>query len=198
MDKMIRAQRESAIRALLETVEEDVHREGLEETPKRVAKMYDEIFGGYSIKPAALLTATFEKDAGIEEQGQPNYNQGMVIVRDISFYSHCEHHMVPFFGKVHIGYIPRNKVVGLSKLARVVDAYARRLQIQERMTKQIADVIWETLDPQGVIVVIEAQHLCMKMRGVKNPCADTVTSTVRGIFKEQPTRQEFLQLLSGR
>lgn len=189
--------REEAVEALLESVGEDVKREGLIETPKRVAKMYNEVFGGYKIDPKELLMKTFEDDAGIEdtEEGKPNYNQGMVIVRDISFYSHCEHHMVPFFGKVHVGYIPGKKVVGLSKIARVVDAYARRLQIQERMTKQIADLIWKELEPQGVIVVIEAEHLCMKMRGVKNPCADTVTSAVRGIFQEMPTRQEFFQLM---
>ena len=192
-----RRKREEAVEALLESVGEDVTREGLVETPHRVAKMYDEIFGGYKVDPEELLAKTFTEDAGIEEQkeGKLNYDQGMVIVRDIAFYSHCEHHMVPFFGKVHVGYIPGKKVVGLSKIARVVDAFARRLQIQERMTKQIADVIDKVLEPQGVIVVIEAEHLCMKMRGVKNPCADTVTSAVRGAFQELPTRMEFLQLM---
>ena len=196
-DYYINKNREEAITALLESVGEDPKREGLAETPRRVAKMYDEIFGGYKIAPEQLLKTTFEDDAGIEkaEEGQLNYDQGMVIVRDIAFYSHCEHHMVPFFGKVHVGYIPGQKVVGLSKIARVVDAYARRLQIQERMTKQIADLIWNELQPQGVIVVVEAEHLCMKMRGVKNPCADTVTSAVRGAFQELPTRMEFLQLM---
>lgn len=189
--------RRQAVEALLESVGEDIKREGLLETPARVAKMYGEIFGGYKIDPKALLEKTFKEDAGIEnaQEGEINYNQGMVIVRDISFYSHCEHHMVPFFGKVHVGYIPGKKVVGLSKIARVVDAFARRLQIQERLTKQIADVINEVLEPQGVIVVVEAEHLCMKMRGIKNPCADTVTSAVRGIFKDMPTRMEFLQLI---
>ena len=188
---------EDNIKQLLEYIGEDTNREGLLETPKRVIKMYEEIFGGYKIETKDLLKATFEDDAGIEskEEGKPNYQQGMVIVRDIAFYSHCEHHMVPFFGKAHVGYIPNKKVVGLSKIARVVDAYARRLQIQERLTKQVADVLWEVLEPQGVIVVVEAEHLCMKMRGIKNACADTVTSTVRGIFEEQPTRQEFLQLI---
>lgn len=185
-----------AIRTLLGSVGEDIEREGLLDTPKRVAKMYDEIFGGYDIDVPKLLTTTFADDAGIEgEVDGVNYLQGMVIVRDIKFYSHCEHHMVPFFGKVHIGYIPNKKVVGLSKLARVVDAFARRLQIQERLTKQIADVIQQELDPQGVMVVVEAEHLCMKMRGVKNPCADTVTSTVRGLFEQAPARQEFLMLI---
>lgn len=191
--------REDAVKELLLSVGEDINREGLVETPKRVAKMYDEIFGGYKIDPKQFLQKTFQDDAGIEDFSieNPNYNQGMVIVRNISFYSHCEHHMVPFFGKVHVGYIPGKKVVGLSKIARVVDAYARRLQIQERLTKQIADLLWQELEPQGVIVVVEAEHLCMKMRGIKNPCADTVTSAVRGIFKELPTRQEFFQLLKG-
>lgn len=188
--------RESCVKTLLESLGEDPEREGLKETPKRVAKMYDEIFGGYKIDAKELLNKTFAEDAGIEEEVDGiNYMQGMVIVRDIAFYSHCEHHMVPFFGKAHIGYIPNKRVVGLSKLCRVVDAYARRLQIQERMTKQIADCIQEVLNPQGVMVVIEAQHLCMKMRGIKNPCADTVTSTVRGLFEQPTTRAEFLQLI---
>ena len=195
-ERDVKSVREEAVRSLLGSVGENVEREGLLDTPKRVAKMYDEIFGGYQIDVPKLLTTTFADDAGIEEEGSGiNYLQGMVIVRDIKFYSHCEHHMVPFFGKVHIGYIPNKKVVGISKLARVVDAYARRLQIQERLTKQIADVIQEVLDPQGVMVVVEAEHLCMKMRGIKNPCADTVTSTVRGLFEQAPTRQEFLQLI---
>lgn len=190
-------QRMEAVEALLASVGEDVTREGLVETPKRVAKMYEEIFGGYKINPAELLRKTFKEDAGLElsEEGALNYNQGMVIVRDIAFYSHCEHHMVPFFGKVHVGYVPGNKVVGLSKIARVVDAYARRLQIQERMTQQIAEVIQKELEPQGVIVIVEAEHLCMKMRGVKNPCADTVTTVARGVFESITARQEFLQLV---
>lgn len=198
MDEAVKKLREEAVKALLASTGEDVSREGLVDTPSRVAKMYEEIFGGYKIDPKKLLERTFAEDAGIEESnadGTVNYLQGMVIVRDIKFYSHCEHHMVPFFGTVHVGYIPNKKVVGISKIARVVDAYARRLQIQERLTKQIADTIQEVLDPQGVMVVIEAEHLCMKMRGVKNPCADTVTSTVRGQFEQASTRQEFLQLI---
>ena len=186
-------ERKKAVEKLLMSVGEDVTREGLIKTPERVAKMYDEIFGGYSIDPHQFTKATFADDAGIENG--PDFKQGMVIVRDIQFYSHCEHHMVPFFGKVHVGYIPGKKVIGLSKIARIVDAFARRLQIQERMGKQIADLLMEDLLPQGVIVVIEAQHLCMKMRGVKNPCADTVTSVVRGIFKDQAVRMEFFELL---
>lgn len=197
MDKDTKELRETAVRELLASTGEDVNREGLVDTPARVAKMYEEVFGGYKIDPYELLERTFAEDAGIEEVKADgiNYLQGMVIVRDIKFYSHCEHHMVPFFGTVHVGYIPNKKVVGISKIARVVDAYARRLQIQERLTKQIADTIQEVLNPQGVMVVVEAEHLCMKMRGIKNPCADTVTSTVRGLFEQAPTRQEFLQLI---
>ena len=198
MNNEVKNVREGAVRALLASTGEDIMREGLLDTPKRVAKMYEEVFGGYKIDPHELLERTFAEDAGIEEaddDGVVNYLQGMVIVRDIKFYSHCEHHMVPFFGTVHVGYIPNKKVVGISKIARVVDAYARRLQIQERLTKQIADTIQEVLNPQGVMVVVEAEHLCMKMRGIKNPCADTVTSTVRGLFEQAPTRQEFLQLI---
>ena len=198
MDQDIKDMRETAVKVLLASTGEDVSREGLVDTPARVAKMYEEVFGGYKIDPHELLERTFAEDAGIEEpdnDGNINYLQGMVIVRDIKFYSHCEHHMVPFFGTVHVGYIPNKKVVGISKIARVVDAYARRLQIQERLTKQIADAIQEVLEPQGVMVVVEAEHLCMKMRGIKNPCADTVTSTVRGLFEQAPTRQEFLQLI---
>ena len=184
------------IRSILTTIGENPEREGLFDTPKRVAKMYKEVFGGYGIDPSALLqSATFAAD-GVVEDGV-NFEQGMVIVRNISYYSHCEHHMVPFFGKVSVGYIPKGKVVGLSKIARVVDAFARRLQIQERFTKQIADCIWETLEPQGVMVIADGQHLCMKMRGVKNPCADTVTSCVRGVFEKLEVRQEFLQLVKG-
>lgn len=195
MNEKVKVARIVAVRTLIGTIGEDVEREGLTNTPKRVAKMYDEIFGGYKINPKDLLVTTFEDDAGIEGV---NYEQGMVIVRNIAFFSHCEHHMVPFFGGAHVGYIPKNKVVGLSKVARVVEAYAHRLQIQERLTKQIADLLWKELDPQGVMVVLEAQHLCMKMRGIKSPCADTVTSAVRGIFEQQPTRQEFLQLIQRR
>lgn len=197
MDRIDRLERRAqAIRQLLRSIGEDYCREGLLDTPKRVALMYEEVFSGYSIDPKEYLKTTFQDNVGIESDNTvPDYNQGMVIVRDIAFYSHCEHHMVPFFGKVHIGYIPGKKVVGLSKLCRLVEGYAKRLQIQERLTKQIADAIVEVLEPQGVIVVIEAEHLCMKMRGVKNPCADTVTSAVRGVFVQSKVREEFLQLI---
>ena len=178
--------RTDAVKMLLESVGEDVSREGLVGTPDRVDRMYEEIFAGYKQNPEDILSTTFDADEHKE----------MVIVRDINFYSHCEHHMVPFFGKAHIGYIPDGKVVGISKLCRLVECFARRLQIQERMTTQIANTIMEVLQPQGVIVVIEAEHMCMKMRGIKNPCADTVTSAVRGVFKDEvEARQEFLTLM---
>lgn len=182
---------EKAVREVLHELEpETCNREGLIETPKRVAKAYAEVFEGYAQDPATILATTFEEDDVTDK-----YNQGMVIVKDIQFYSHCEHHMVPFFGKVHIGYIPGKKVVGLSKLCRLVNCFAHRLQVQERLTKQIAETIMQQLNPQGVMVVVEAEHLCMKMRGVKNPCADTVTSCVRGVFENPEVRNEFLQLI---
>lgn len=180
--------RQDCIKELLMSIEPDTYdREGLKDTPKRVAKMYNEIFGGYNQDPIEILGTIFKADVHKE----------MVIVKDISFYSHCEHHMVPFFGLVHIGYIPQEGLVGISKLARLVECFARRLQIQERLTTQIASTIDETLNPLGVMVVIEAEHLCMKMRGIKNPCADTITSAVRGVFKEDDkTRAEFISLIS--
>lgn len=181
---------------ILELIGEDITREGLQKTPERVTRMYDEVFGGYKIDPAQYLKTVFTEGNVCDDASI--YDQGMVIVRDIQFYSHCEHHMVPFFGKAHVGYIPTEKVVGLSKICRVVDAYARRLQVQERLTKQVCDLLWQELKPQGVIVVMEAEHLCMKMRGIKNPCADTVTSCVRGVFTKPEVRQEFFSLLRGK
>lgn len=180
--------RVNGVMNLLETIEPDSFmREGLQQTPSRVARMYEEVFSGYKENPALILSARFQDD---------NHKE-MVIVRDIDFFSHCEHHMVPFFGKVHIGYIPDGTLVGLSKLARLVECFGKRLQIQERMTTQIADSIMEYLKPLGVIVVIEAEHLCMKMRGVKSPCSTTTTSAVRGNFLKQPeTRAEFLTLIA--
>lgn len=177
------------IKAILELINEDPDREGLVDTPKRVAKMYKEIFSGYAIQdPKALLATTFNED-----------HKELVIVTNIPFYSHCEHHMVPFFGQVHIGYVPNGKVVGISKMARLVECFARRLQIQERMVTQIADTIDEALKPLGVGVVIEAVHMCMTMRGVQKPGTKTVTSAMRGIFIHAPqTRQEFLQLIGGK
>lgn len=180
-------ERQKAIETVIYSIEGDSSwREGLKDTPARVDRMYDEIFGGYQIDPKACLGTTFKDEAHKE----------MVVVRNIEFYSHCEHHMVPFFGKAHVGYIPKGKIVGLSKICRLVDCYARRLQIQERMTTQVAETMMAVLDPLGVIVVIEAEHLCMKMRGIKNPCADTVTSAVRGVYLDEPeAKAEFLQLI---
>ena len=179
------AKRQEAIKMLLESIPgEDAGREGLLETPKRVANMYEEIFGGYEMDPYGVLSKTFSVDDmhDAEEDIGDIYSRGLVIVKDIPFYSHCEHHMVPFFGHVHIAYIPKNRVVGLSKLARLVECYAKRLQIQERLTNQIADTILEELEPMGVMVVIKAEHLCMAMRGVKKPGANTITSSVHGVF----------------
>lgn len=191
--------REMAIRMLLNTIPgEDSNREGLQDTPHRVAMMYEELFGGYEMDPVAILSKTFDAgkmhdevddDAGI-------YVNGLVIVKDIPFFSHCEHHMVPFIGKVSIAYVPGERVVGLSKLARLVECFARRLQIQERLTNQIADAIKEELNPEGVMVIVQAEHLCMTMRGVKKPGAKTVTSSVSGIFTtNNAARAEVLSLI---
>ncbi|MEO2083282.1 MAG: GTP cyclohydrolase I FolE, partial [Desulfurobacteriaceae bacterium] len=167
---------ERAVREILLAIGENPEREGLKETPKRVAKMYEEILSGYSDSPENHMVLFSEK-----------YDE-MIIVRDIPFYSMCEHHMLPFFGKAHVAYIPGdNKVTGLSKLARIVDVYARRLQLQERMTEQIASAIMGKLHAKGVMVVIEAQHLCMIMRGVKKPGSFTVTSAVKGVMRKEPT-----------
>ena len=150
--------------------------------------MYSEIFGGYRVNPVEILKRSFTES---DDYGQ------LVMVRNIAFFSHCEHHMVPFFGMAHVGYIPsKGRVIGISKFARLVECFAQRLQIQERMTMQIANTIEEVASPMGVMVVIEAEHLCMKMRGVKNPCADTVTSAAKGVFLTEPeARAEFLALM---
>jgi len=178
---------EKAVREILIAIGEDPDREGLKDTPKRVAKMYEEVLSGYSDSPENHLVLFTEK-----------YDE-MIIVKDIPVYSMCEHHMLPFFGKAHVAYIPGdNKVTGLSKLARIVDVYAKRLQLQERMTEQIADAIMEKLNAKGVMVVVEAQHLCMIMRGVKKPGSYTVTSAVKGVMRKEPTRMEALFLIKGR
>lgn len=178
---------ERAVRELLEAIGEDPEREGLRGTPGRVARMYAEIFAGLYADPAAVLQTQF--DEGHDE---------MVILRDIPFYSVCEHHLVPFHGVAHVGYIPDGKVVGLSKLARVVEGFARRPQLQERLTCQIADAIVDALQPDGVAVVIECEHLCLTMRGVKKPGSKMVTSAVRGLFRESAlTRAEFLSLVKN-
>jgi len=181
---------ERLVGELLEAVGEDPHREGLRATPRRVAAMYGELFAGMDDDPESHLTVTFAAE-----------HDEMVMVRDIPFASLCEHHVVPFMGKVHVAYIPGEdgRLTGLSKLARLVDAYARRLQVQERMTTQIADTMQKVLDPRGVLVVVEAEHLCMSMRGVKKPGTLTITSAVRGLFREDPrTRAEAMQYIHGR
>ena len=178
------------VRLILEGVGEDPAREGLLDTPRRVADMYAEIFAGLEQDAADHFCVTFNEG-----------HQEMVLVRDIPLYSICEHHLVPFMGKAHVAYIPgkEGRICGLSKLARVVDVFARRPQVQERMTSQIADTIVEYLDPTGVMVVIEAEHLCMSMRGVQKPGAITTTSAVRGIFERNiATRSEAMSLIKGR
>ena len=186
---MDREKIEAGVRLILEGVGEDPAREGLSETPRRVAEMYEEIFAGIAEDAGAHLCATFDEG-----------HQEMVLVRDIPLYSVCEHHLLPFVGRAHVAYIPGSsgRICGLSKLARVVDVFAKRPQVQERLTSQIADTIVEYLDPQGVIVVIEAEHLCMSMRGVQKPGAITTTSAVRGIFrKNAATRAEAMSLIKG-
>jgi GTP cyclohydrolase I len=174
----------NCIGIILSTFENE-SREGLQDTPERVARLYTEVFAGYTMNPKDILERVFDSK-----------QKEMVIVKDIEFYSHCEHHMVPFFGKVHIGYIPNGKVLGLSKFARLVDCFAKRLQIQENLTTQIADAIMQYLQPDGCMIVIEAQHLCMMMRGVEKQNSQTITSAVRGIFSSDlNARQEFLQLI---
>ncbi|WP_231715281.1 GTP cyclohydrolase I FolE [Arthrobacter gengyunqii] len=180
---------EKAVREILLAIGEDPDREGLQDTPKRVAKSYAEIFAGLHQDPADLLATTF----AIE-------HEEMVLVKDISFFSTCEHHLVPFHGTAHIGYIPSQdgKVTGLSKLARLVEVYARRPQVQERLTTQIVEALMANLSPRGAIVVIECEHLCMSMRGVRKPGAKTVTSAVRGQLRETATRAEAMSLILGR
>ncbi|MFD5409412.1 GTP cyclohydrolase I FolE [Streptomyces nojiriensis] len=180
---------EAAVRELLIAVGEDPDREGLLETPARVARSYREIFAGLYQKAEEVLTTTF--DLGHDE---------MVLVKDIEVMSSCEHHLVPFHGVAHVGYIPSTdgKITGLSKLARLVDVYARRPQVQERLTTQIADSLMEILDPRGVIVVIECEHMCMTMRGVRKPGAKTITSAVRGQLRDPATRNEAMSLIMAR
>ncbi|MDX3536535.1 GTP cyclohydrolase I FolE [Streptomyces sp. MB09-01] len=180
---------EAAVRELLIAVGEDPDREGLLETPARVARAYREIFAGLYQKPEEVLTTTF--DLGHDE---------MVLVKDIEVMSSCEHHLVPFHGVAHVGYIPSTdgKITGLSKLARLVDVFARRPQVQERLTTQIADSLMEILDPRGAIVVIECEHMCMTMRGVRKPGAKTITSAVRGQLRDPATRNEAMSLIMAR
>ena len=179
---------EKAVRDILGAVGENVNRRDIKDTPMRVAKMYEEILGGTKMDPGKELEVVFEK-----------HHDEIVLLKSIPLYSVCEHHLLPFFGKAHIAYIPsNNKVTGLSKLARVVDIMSRRLQIQERLTTDIAEIIMRKLSPKGVMVIIEAEHLCMSMRGVKKPGVLTVTSVVRGVFRRnEKTRAETLALIRG-
>ena len=184
-----RAEVEEAVRTLLAWTGEEVDREGLLDTPKRVAKAYGEFFKGYDEDPAEVLKTTFDDVGGYSD---------IVLVRDIPFYSHCEHHMVPFIGTAHVAYYPSSGVVGLSKLARVVDIFARRLQTQENLTTQIASSIDENLKPRGVAVLMEAEHMCMSLRGVQKAGVSTVTTEFTGIFKEEADEQvRFMQLIRG-
>lgn len=172
---------------MLKAIGEDPNREGLVETPDRVVRSWAELFGGYSQDPIRILAKTFESP-----------NNAMVICKNIDFHSTCEHHLIPFSGKAHVGYLPNGRVVGLSKLERVVQCFAHRLQIQETMTHQIADAIQQALNPLGVMVVIEAQHLCMKARGVRNHSSEMVTSAILGRFEAAEVRAEFLSLIRGK
>lgn len=186
MTEINRAQIEKAVRLILEAIGEDPGREGLVDTPKRVARMYEEVFSGLNEDPKEYFETIFSED-----------HEEVVLVKDIPFFSMCEHHLVPFYGKAHVAYLPRNgRVTGLSKLARAVEAVAKRPQLQERITSTIADSIMEQLEPQGVMVVIEAEHMCMTMRGVKKPGSKTVTTAVRGVYQENAeARSEVLALI---
>ena len=179
---------ERAVREILEAIGEDPEREGLVRTPERVARFYAEVFDGIGKDPSAEIDAFF---------GDEHYEE-IVMVKDIPFYSLCEHHLVPFHGKAHVAYLPKGRVTGLSKLARLVEGFARRPQMQERLTSQVADALVDGLDPLGVLVVVEAEHLCMSMRGVRKPGSATVTSAVRGTMAKDPaTRAEAMSLLFG-
>lgn len=192
-DPVTQADAEAAVRTLLLWAGEDPKREGLIDTPKRVAKAYKDWFSGYEMDPADYLRRTFEEVAGYDE---------VIVLRDIEYESHCEHHMAPIIGRVHIGYLPDGKVVGISKLARVVDAFARRFQVQEKMTAQIARCIEDVLQPRGVAVIVEGAHECMTTRGIHKRGVSMVTSKMIGAFRDDArTRMEFLQLIglkSGR
>jgi GTP cyclohydrolase I len=187
--KPSREDAEAAVRTLIAWAGDDPTREGLLDTPRRVVKAYEELFAGYDQDAGEALSRVFEEVEGYED---------IVLIRDIPFVSHCEHHMAPFFGKAHIGYYPRHGVVGLSKLARIVDMFARRLQTQEAMSAQIVDAVDTTLNARGVAVLIEAEHTCMSMRGVKKHGISTVTTQFSGVFRTQPDEQvRFLTLLRG-
>jgi GTP cyclohydrolase I len=180
IERPSQAEVEAAVRTLIRWAGDNPDREGLLDTPKRVAKAYREMFGGYDMDPVEELGRTFEETAGYD---------GIVIVKDIDFHSHCEHHMVPIIGKAHVGYLPDGKVVGLSKIIRVVEIFARRLQTQETMTAQIAGVIQDVLNPRGVAVLIEAEHMCIAMRGIRKQGSTTLTSSFTGAFQDSPEEQ---------
>ena len=174
-----------AVSLFLEGIGEDKNREGLVDTPERIAQMCEELFGGYGNDASEHLSRTFDSE-----------QKELVVEKDIAFYSVCEHHLLPFYGKVHIGYVPDGKVVGLSKLARTVEVFARRAQIQEQLTNQIADAIMDTLNPRGVLVMVEAEHMCMTMRGIKKPGSKTVTISTRGCARDNlELKQEFMELI---
>lgn len=184
-----RAEAEAAVRTLLRWAGDDPDREGLLDTPSRVVKSYEEFFAGYRQDPKTLLQRTFEETDGYDE---------LIVLRDIRFESHCEHHMVPIIGVAHIGYLPQNRVIGISKLARVIEAFAKRLQIQEKLTAQIANIIDEVLKPRGVAVIVEARHQCMTTRGVHKPDATLVTSRMLGELRENAsTRREFMAIIGN-
>ena len=179
---------EQAVASIIEAIGEDPHREGLVGTPKRIAEMYSELFSGLDVDPKQELAVGFEEG-----------HHEMVILKDIPFYSICEHHFLPFYGVAHVGYIPNGRVVGASKIARVVEILAKRPQLQERLTSQIADTLVESLRPEGVAVVIQAEHLCMTMRGIKKPGSNVITSATRGLFRKRAvTRSEFLSLVQSK
>jgi len=186
-DRPSRSEVEEAVRTILLWTGEDPNRDGLRDTPKRVTKAFEEYFRGYNEDPEEILSTTFEETAGYDE---------MIVLRGIRFESHCEHHMAPIIGRAWVAYIPNGRVVGISKLARVVEVYAKRLQIQEKMTAQIANAIDAVLQPQGVAVVLKAEHFCMTARGIMKPGTDLVTSRMLGCFRDSPTtRQEFLSMI---
>ena len=186
--KPTREEAEAAVRTMLAWAGDNPDREGLVETPKRVVRAYEQFFAGYEMDPKEVLSKVFEEVEGYDE---------MVIVKDIRVESHCEHHIVPILGKAHVGYLPNKRIVGISKLARVVDIFGKRLQTQEVMTAQIANVINEVLEPKGVAVVMNAKHQCMTTRGVHKPESSTITSTMLGSFRENPdTRAEFMNLIT--
>ncbi len=186
-DRPSRDEAEKAVRTLIRWIGDDPAREGLLDTPGRVTRAWEEFGAGYEQDPKEILARTFEEIAGYDE---------MVVLRDIGFESHCEHHMLPIIGRAHVAYLPRNRVVGISKLARIVEAFARRLQIQEKMTAEIADTIQEVLDPYGVAVVVDAAHHCMTTRGVRRGGVNMVTSRMLGAFRKDPsTRREFLAMI---